>query len=79
MILLFKLSGDFADMFGPQRGRHLIPAPAAVQGAVQHDEAQLIELAKHATEQLRELFEADAARPLAGFPQGAGPETARPG
>ena len=41
----------------------------AVQGAVQHDEAQLIELAKHATDQLRELFEADAARPLAGFPQ----------
>ena len=39
----------------------------AVQGAVQHDEAQLIELAKHATEQLRELFEADAARPLAGL------------
>ena len=50
----------------------------AVQGAVQHDEAQLIELAKHATEQLRELFEADAARPLAGFPQRAVPETARP-
>ena len=41
----------------------------AVQGAVQHDEAQLIELAKHATEQLRELFEADAARPLAGMPR----------
>ena len=41
----------------------------AVQGAVQHDEAQLIELAKHATEQLRELFEADAARPLTGIPE----------
>ena len=38
----------------------------AVQAAVQHDEAQLIELAKHAADQLRELFEADAARPLTG-------------
>jgi glutathione-regulated potassium-efflux system ancillary protein KefC/glutathione-regulated potassium-efflux system protein KefB len=53
----------------------------AVQGAVQHDEAQLIELAKHATDQLRELFEADAARPLAGFPQRAAlpVETSHPG
>jgi glutathione-regulated potassium-efflux system ancillary protein KefC/glutathione-regulated potassium-efflux system protein KefB len=44
-------------------------AQLAVQGAVQHDEAQLIELAKHATDQLRELFEADAARPLTGIPR----------
>jgi len=51
----------------------------ARQGAVQHDEAQLIELAKHATEQLRELFEADAARPLARLPQGAAPDATHPG
>ena len=45
----------------------------AVQGAVQHDEMQLIELARHATEQLRELFEADAARPLTGIGRLEGP------
>ena len=44
-----------------------------MQGAVQHDETQLIELAKHATEQLRELFEADAARPLTGIGRLEGP------
>ena len=53
----------------------------AVQGAVQHDEAQLVELAKHATDQLRELFEADAARPLTGIRPVATPaqETSQPG
>ena len=44
-------------------------AQLAVQGAVQHDEAKLIELTRHATEQLRELFEVDAVGPHAGFPQ----------
>jgi hypothetical protein len=38
-----------------------------VQYALQHDEAQLIQGAKEAAEQLRELFEADSAGPLAGF------------
>lgn len=48
-------------------------AQLSVQGAVQHDEAQLIELAKHAAEQLRELFEADAARPLSSLRQPVSP------
>ncbi|MBI2316313.1 MAG: cation:proton antiporter [Betaproteobacteria bacterium] len=39
----------------------------AVQYEVHHDEAQLIQTAKEASEQLRELFEADAVGPLAGF------------
>lgn len=39
------------------------------QHAVHQDEAQLIQGAREAAEQLRELFEADAAGPAAGFPQ----------
>jgi len=39
------------------------------QYAVHHDEAQLIQTARDATEQLKELFEADAIGPQAGFPQ----------
>lgn len=42
-----------------------------VQYAVKHDEAQLIQGAKAATEQLRELFEADSFRPLGDFPRKA--------
>ena len=42
-------------------------AQLEVQYAVKHDEAQLIQSAKQAAEQLRELFEADSAGPLAGF------------
>jgi hypothetical protein len=38
-----------------------------VQYAVQHDEALLIQTSKQAAEELRELFEADSAGPLAGF------------
>ena len=43
-------------------------AQLEAQYAVQHDEAQLIQTTKQAAEQLRELFEADSAGPLAGFP-----------
>jgi monovalent cation:proton antiporter-2 (CPA2) family protein len=39
------------------------------QYAVQHDEAQLIQSAKEAAEQLQGLFEADGQQPPAGFPQ----------
>jgi monovalent cation:proton antiporter-2 (CPA2) family protein len=39
----------------------------AAQYAVHHDEAQLIQTSKQAADQLRELFEADAVGPLAGF------------
>jgi monovalent cation:proton antiporter-2 (CPA2) family protein len=39
------------------------------QYAVQHDEAQLIQSAKEAAEQLRGLFEADSAQTPSGFPQ----------
>ncbi len=39
------------------------------QYAVQHDEAQLIQTSRDAAEQLKELFEADAIGPQAGFPQ----------
>jgi glutathione-regulated potassium-efflux system ancillary protein KefC/glutathione-regulated potassium-efflux system protein KefB len=39
------------------------------QYALRHDEERLIQSAKEAAEQLRELFEADAVGPLAGFPQ----------
>ena len=38
------------------------------QQALQHDEAQLIQTAKQAAEQLRELFETDTAGSLADFP-----------
>ena len=47
-----------------------------VQYAVQHDEAQLIQSAKEAAEQLQGLFEADVQQPPVGFPQpAAGPTT----
>ena len=39
------------------------------QYAVHQDEAQLIQSAQQAAEQLKELFEADAVGPLAGFPK----------
>jgi voltage-gated potassium channel Kch len=39
------------------------------QLAVRHDEAQLMEMAKHGAAQLRELFEADAVGPLGSFPR----------
>jgi len=42
-----------------------------VQYAVQHDEAQLIQSAKEAAEQLQGLFEADRAQTPSGFPQPA--------
>jgi glutathione-regulated potassium-efflux system ancillary protein KefC/glutathione-regulated potassium-efflux system protein KefB len=41
------------------------------QYAVQHDEAQLIQSAKEAAEQLQGLFEADRAQTPSGFPQAA--------
>jgi glutathione-regulated potassium-efflux system ancillary protein KefC/glutathione-regulated potassium-efflux system protein KefB len=46
------------------------------QYAVQHDEAQLIQTAKEAAEQLQGLFEADGQQPPTGFPQPA-PAAAR--
>ena len=46
-------------------------AQLEAQYAVKHDEAQLIQNAKQAAEQLRELFEADSFGPLADFPRGA--------
>lgn len=39
------------------------------QYAVHHDEAQMIQSARDAATQLKELFEADAIGPQAGFPQ----------
>jgi glutathione-regulated potassium-efflux system ancillary protein KefC/glutathione-regulated potassium-efflux system protein KefB len=42
-----------------------------VQYAIQNDEAQLIQSAKEAAEQLQGLFEADRARTSSGFPQPA--------
>ncbi|MBE0613998.1 MAG: cation:proton antiporter [Burkholderiales bacterium] len=39
------------------------------QYAVKHDEAKLIQTAKQAAEQLRELFEADSVGPIAEFPR----------
>ena len=41
----------------------------AVQYAVHHDEALMIQSARDAASQLQELFEADAVGPQAGFPQ----------
>ena len=46
------------------------------QYAVQHDEAQLIQSAKEAAEQLQGLFEADGQQRPAGFPQAAPAERA---
>ncbi|HSN38741.1 MAG TPA: monovalent cation:proton antiporter-2 (CPA2) family protein [Burkholderiales bacterium] len=39
------------------------------QYAVQHDDEQLIQTVKQSADQLRELFEADATGPMAGFPR----------
>jgi glutathione-regulated potassium-efflux system ancillary protein KefC/glutathione-regulated potassium-efflux system protein KefB len=47
------------------------------QYAVHHDEAQLIQTARDAAEQLRELFEADAVGPAAGFPRRGSPVVRR--
>lgn len=47
-------------------------AQLEAQYAVQHDEAQLIQTSQQAAQQLKELFEADAVRPLAGFPRARG-------
>jgi len=44
-------------------------AQLEAQYAVKHDEAQLIQSAKEAAEQLRELFESDSFGPLADFPR----------
>ena len=52
-------------------------AQLEAQYAVKHDEAQLIQSAKQAAEQLRELFEADKLGPLAEFPQAAAGDTNR--
>ncbi len=41
----------------------------SAQYAVHHDEAQMIQTARDAATQLKELFEADAIGPQAGFPQ----------
>lgn len=43
-----------------------------IQYAVHHDETQLIQSAKQAAVQLKELFESDAARPISGFPRKSG-------
>jgi monovalent cation:proton antiporter-2 (CPA2) family protein len=48
----------------------------AAQYEVHHDEAQLIQTSKEAADQLRELFEADAVGPLAGFTDAAGKRAA---
>jgi monovalent cation:proton antiporter-2 (CPA2) family protein len=44
-------------------------AQLEAQYAVQHDEAQLIQTSQQAAQQLRDLFEADAVGPMAGFPR----------
>jgi glutathione-regulated potassium-efflux system ancillary protein KefC/glutathione-regulated potassium-efflux system protein KefB len=44
-------------------------AQLEAQYAVQHDEAQLIQTTQQAAQQLRDLFEADAVGPMAGFPR----------
>lgn len=49
--------------------RHHDEEQLHVQYAVHHDEAQLIQNVHQATQQLQELFEADATGPQAGFPQ----------
>jgi hypothetical protein len=47
------------------------------QYAVHHDEEKFIQTAREAADQLRELFEADSVRPMAGLAQAraAGRET----
>ena len=47
--------------------KHHDEAQLAAQYAVHHDEGMLIQTAREAAEQLRELFEADASGPLARF------------
>jgi len=47
------------------------------QYAVHDDEAKLIQTARDAAEQLRELFEADAVGPAAGFPRRGSPVVSR--
>ncbi len=49
--------------------RHHDEEQLGIQYAVHHDEAQLIQTARDAAQQLQELFEADATGPQAGFPQ----------
>jgi glutathione-regulated potassium-efflux system ancillary protein KefC/glutathione-regulated potassium-efflux system protein KefB len=49
--------------------KHHDEAQLDAQYAVHHDETQLIQSAQQAAEQLKELFEADAVGPLAGFPK----------
>lgn len=49
--------------------KHHDEAQLVAQYAVPHDEAQLMQSAQQAAEQLKELFEADAVGPLAGFPK----------
>lgn len=49
--------------------KHHDEGQLSAQYAVQHDEAQMIQTARDAAEQLKELFEADAVGPQAGFPQ----------
>lgn len=44
-------------------------AQLEAQYAVQHDEAQLIQTSQQAAQQLKDLFEADAVGPMAGFPR----------
>ncbi len=49
--------------------KHHDEAQLEIQYAMQHDEAQLIQNAMQAAQQLQELFEADAVGPMAGLPQ----------
>jgi glutathione-regulated potassium-efflux system ancillary protein KefC/glutathione-regulated potassium-efflux system protein KefB len=60
-------SSDRAMTFFKQHDERQLDA----QYAVQHDEAQLIQSAKEAAEQLQGLFEADGQQRPAGFPQPA--------
>jgi len=48
--------------------KHHDEAQLDAQYAVRHDETRLMQSAQQAAEQLKELFEADAVGPLAGFP-----------
>ena len=52
-------------------------AQLEAQYAVHHDDAQLVQNAKEAAEQLRELFEADVAGPLSGLLQTDGRRASR--
>jgi glutathione-regulated potassium-efflux system ancillary protein KefC/glutathione-regulated potassium-efflux system protein KefB len=49
--------------------KHHDESQLEIQYAMQHDEAQLIQNARQAAQQLQELFEADAVGPMAGLPQ----------